>query len=199
MFATIETLSKIKHPLSLQVLVENIDSPNPKIRKAVLETFKTLKSENTVEIIKSYILSEEDLELKKLAVEVLASFQTESSCKSLFEILNERELKEFVIESLAKQDKKLLHIFREILKGDKPNLKISAIEALTLMKTEAATGLIIDSLDDESPIVRLYALNALRILNSHKALHKIRYLALNDVNPEVKILAEDLLKKIHGF
>lgn len=198
-FATIETLSKIKHPSSLQALVENIYSPNPKIRKAILEALKSLKSENMVEIIKSYILSEEDLELKKLAVEVLANFQTESSCVSLFEISSERELKEFVIESLARQDKKLLHVFREILKGNKSELKISAIEALTLMKTEAATGLIIDSLDDESPMVRLYALNALRILNFHKAVDKIHYLAMNDVNPEVKILAEDLLKKIHGF
>lgn len=90
-FVTIETLSKIKHPSSLQVLVENIGSPNPKISKAVLEALKTLKSENTVEIIKSYILSEEDLELKKLAIEVLANFQTESACKSLFEISSERE------------------------------------------------------------------------------------------------------------
>lgn len=92
----------------------------------------------------------------------------------------------------------MLHVFREILKGDKSDLKISAIEALTLMKTEAATGLIIDSLDDEYPVVRLYALNALRILSSNKEVHKIQYLAMIDTDPQVKILAEDLLKKIYG-
>ncbi|MCX8056961.1 MAG: HEAT repeat domain-containing protein [Ignavibacteria bacterium] len=194
--AAIEALGNIKSPNSVQPLIELLSSASSKMRLKSLESIKKLKFDSTIEIIKYFTLKETDEEIKKQAIVALGEFQSEQSVRALIDLTKNFEIRELCIEQLAKQNPKLLYIFEKSLNEEAIPVRLALIEALTLMRNEEATNLIIQSLDDENAIVRVYAINSLKRLGSREAIKKINYLSKNDSNEQVRITAQNFLEKL---
>lgn len=192
----IEALGDVKHPYSVQPLLELLHSIDTDIRHKALESLGKIKYDSTVEIIKLFALTEANEVLRKKSINILAQFNSEKAVQALIELLSEHKLKEDVIEALSKQDKKLLYVFERALTEEPVHIKLNILEALTLMRNPEGTKLIIQTLDDENAIVRIYAINSLRKLGSKEAIKKISYLSQNDRNEQVREVAMSFLKTI---
>lgn len=192
----IESLGKIRHPDAVQPLIELLHSSDSKKRLKSIEALKNLKFDSTIEIIKLFALTETQPELKKEAIDALSEFGSEAAIKTLIELTKNHNLREFAINGLSKQNVKWLYIFEKALNEESIFVRLAILEALTLMKNEEATRLITQSLDDDSPLVRIYAINSCKRLGTKEAIKKITYIAKNDNNELVKNTALEYLSTI---
>lgn len=194
--AAIEALGKVNHPNAIQILIEILHSYDRNKKSKCLQSLAELKIDSTLDFIKWVALTETDENLREEAINAISIFKNENAVKTLIELTSDRNLRNSVIRALSKQDLKFLYLFEKELSGENIHIKLALIEALTLMRHEKATDLIIYALNDGSPIVRIYAINALKSLGSRSAIPKINYIAKNDNDIQVRITAENFLKHL---
>lgn len=113
------------------------------------------------------------------------------------------EVREAAALSLGRlQDKKAIPHLIKALNDEHPNVRSASIESLTILNDEQHDKVIklkiVKMLDDSSPVVRIYALDAIGDYKIKAAIPKIREISQKDKNSEVQEWAVNVLGRLNN-
>ena len=189
------SLDYIKKTTPVDLLPKLVDfilkSRDEKDRNAAFETMKLYPSRQSAPYWTELLKKSDCFVTKKAIINHIAQFNDRRVSLPIAQELKSPYLtvREEAAKALKHADDRVYPYVLSMAESENPVLRIYAIEAFFHMYDRRFYGVVMTFLDDPNKSVRIYALRCIATNKLHNALNKIRALALNDENDEVRIEA----------
>jgi len=192
--AAIKSIGKLKVEGAVNPLLRLLKSYDEQKKIYAIESLSKKDDVEIIEAITWVALTDKEHIIRNASIESLCESGTENSINALIRLTNEKELRELVIRALSKQKKENIFVIARALEKSNSFVKTAIIDALSRMKYNVATEIIFTCLDDQDSNVRIAAIQALERIGNREQDKKIAFIAQNDPDPKVRMIANEYLK-----
>jgi len=189
----VEVLCRTRHPALSPFIVEQLPLLEGPSKRIYINALQSLGAKSTTLVLSDF-MADNDSGVREAVAWALISFGEEAVALTAekFSLLD-RESKVKVIRAFSRQMKGGRPIFEKALQDDDFWIRKEAVIALNVKDDQSFTDILIKSLEDTSPIVRLEAVRGLQSKVSEKVLAAVRPL-LEDPNEDVASAANSLFE-----
>lgn len=205
--AAIMALGEIDSSQAVPPLLTALNSANPERRLDAIHAFRERGGSEAGIALQWMAAADPEAKVVQAALDSLARMSSRESIYSLLELTVDPASRDLCIMALANRgglglkagDDRLLEDYIEAIAQGlhhvHSNIRCATIEVLTRLKHPFASDLLINTLDDQDPNVRLAAINALGHLGNRSCEERLTTLARNDDNAAVRRAAQKVLHR----
>jgi aminopeptidase N len=196
-------LGKIRARESFQALSKAVQTPHPKVRRAVVEALGSFRTTEAMEAIRPRALRDESYLVEGEAARALGRTRQTASFDLLVDLLDRPSWFDVVrvgaIDGLAalRDDRAVPHLSAGVRYGHPSRVRRAAAVALPKLASDRKTRETLEQLlDDGDPLLRIDAVRALAELGDAKARPALRDRLDTETDPRVRRRLRELLRDL---
>ncbi len=197
--SAMEMIAKTKPDFLIPVLKEKISlNRDLEIKMVAIEALKKYPVRTMVPFWINLWKNEESFPVKKSIIDFLSQSGDRRIVLPLVEELGNpfSTIRQSAIQALDRlgDDRMFPHIFN-MAKNPNPIFRVYALEAIYHLYDRRMSALVVDLLGDENKSVRYYTLKCIEHNRLKETIGRVRNIALNDNNDEVRIKAIEVIRE----
>jgi len=192
--AALSALGRLRHPQADHILLQNLQAADPRRRITAIQALCEHPTPDRVFSLQWVAASDMAPEVAEAAMAGLTVMATAEAVNAMTGLTTDANRRESAIAALSRLPGHAIDHLRRSMIHSGEATRMAIVEALSRMKRSEATDMIIESLDDPGPNVRLTAVQALMRLGSRKGESRILSLSRNDPDVAVRRAAQQALR-----